>query len=412
MIIKLCLEKIRAYVRLSDGFAEREYVSDGTHFSSIAQASHHAWRQHRQRSASAIPDRSLQDTELGLSRQNQCSGASVEPERRVDLDRTRREKGHPEALQQHAIMLQDPVQTGEWSSPPTPDTSQKYAFRKTLIASLIKDWLGSHAIMSRDLESGLFHLESPESREVESAGDTFGLLQLGAQTGDVRVTQEAARRYAAVAAFVRRNLDSSADSSSRLATRSMLLLCDLYTQISAGHAAWSESLDHISSIIQAITAQGPPRSSVRIFFQQYRHWTLLHSLVSGRRAASEYVWQLCSEVAPQGRGEDVVRLALSVPGLIEDAEAISAHYRVAYDDTSFSEVRSRLLRIELYLVSYLVRHNSSDMGKMLIVVRTNSTFPSQVFRRRMQPTIFNSRHFTMPAVVCYAGFAFYLFDKL
>ena len=301
------------------------------------------------------------------------------------------------------ISLGDAVNVEEWSAFPTSDRTQQQAFRATLVACFINGWLGSDAVMSRNLESGLSCMESPRTGEEESAGDALALLQLGAQSGDTYVTLEARQKYAAAIARTHGDMDSSADLSSRLATRSMLLLCNVYSQISTGHGLFAGTLHQISLIMEAIANQGPPPNSVRLFIQQYRHCTLLQSLVTGRRVASEHVWQLCSDTAPQDSGEQVIRLALRLPGLIEATEAAVTLTTELLDGKSLSELRSRLLQIELDLVSYLQRQASFDAAQ-----GTNScqnefdvSHPDHLSTTTPENVLFTSLHSASCRVLCW-----------
>ena len=295
-------------VLLSDNSAGNELSSGGEQSSStIAQASHQAWRNHRGRSNSIDTNKLLQDA------------------RRWDAARM-----------------------GDLSTTPTPDASQKQEFRMTLINSFIDGWVGRDAVISQSLELGLVHFESPRSAGEKNVSDALGLLQLGAQTSDLQVVQEARRKYSAAAAYTSGAVDTSAISTSRLPGTSMVHLCNMYTLVSTGVGSWDASLLQISSIIDAIPSQGSAPSSMRLFIQQFRHCSLLYSLACGRRTVNERTWQLCSSMAQLESAERVVRLGLRLPRLMEAAVASHVY---THNNTSLSEVRSRLLQTELDLVS-------------------------------------------------------------
>ena len=266
-------------------------------------------------------------------------------------EENREEESEQESFENYTISLVNSSKLAGWSMPTVGPANRKQIFRTALVASFINGWFGSDAIMSQNMEAGLNHWESPKTLVEEGASDTLGMLQLASQTGDARVLLEARQRHSAIGLSFKGDFSVSADLDSQLAATSILMISEIYAEVCNGFDSWAAHLHRISTIIGTVGHSLHGDQTMRVFFQQFRHCSLLHSLVCGHLTVNERVWRICSNATLQENGEELVQLAFQILALLEAAEIIQSQPFSIPSNTRINELRSRLLQLELDLVS-------------------------------------------------------------
>ena len=341
-------------------------VLSGQRESVIAEASDSAWRQHRLHAAST---RSRQPSQASTS-ESSAESTSSDDDSPDETDETERrpEQSQSQSTQalsfEHYVLAKVNIMLSRTWSYDIPSTvNNKRTYRRALIDAFVTSYLGDSGHLTRDSALSLRSWESPATSAEEAAFDALGLLHLGSLTGDNHLVLAGNQRHVSGTACLNRDLQFSRTSDC-LATASTILICEIFSQVSSRDRTWNALLPGISEILRATSGQITSSASAGFFFQHFRHFSLVHSLLCWRRTVDEQTWQRCSEAPLQGNVENLVQLALQLPSLLEITQNISSRASQQNDERTIAQIRARLLHFDRAILSWLAdRYNDDPMNR-------------------------------------------------
>jgi hypothetical protein len=192
---------------------------------------------------------------------------------------------------------------------------------------------------------------------MKAAGNALGLLYASTWLHDPQVLLEARKAHATAANMLRKEIEKPhVDFMAVLGAAEALISCEAYSLVSSGPTVTTTHLSGIMDVLRSTTHQTATASIRAFLFRKFRHLSLMQSLVSRRALAGEHIWWLCSTVQPHGHVEQLMQLAVQLPGLLEMAEIVRRSCDP--DERVLSGVRSRLCVLEIDLIEWLAGFDS------------------------------------------------------
>ena len=134
-----------------------------------------------------------------------------------------------------------------------------------------------------------------------------------------------------------------------LSAAQKLLLCELYHHPSSGlHTwdSWKVQISGMATIVQASASLRTEKSLYGFLLHQFRHASLMQSLIFRRETVDRRAWQISSDTPLPEVAETIVQLALRLPDLLESVESVKSRSIVWFDNLKAIDTMSRLLDLE------------------------------------------------------------------
>jgi hypothetical protein len=167
----------------------------------------------------------------------------------------------------------------------------------------------------------------PRSATMQAGNDACALLQLATVTGDQALMLAARRRHLATVEMVRKELanQSIANFLGLLGAAQELLICELYTVVSAGPDSWKKHMPGIMAIVRHVSAEEQPTPFHLFLFKCLRLCGLMHGLVL--RKALSLSCPIRHETTSRGDIQDLLNIALNLPLLLERTDGVKYSHR-------------------------------------------------------------------------------------
>ena len=232
------------------------------------------------------------------------------------------------------------------------------AYRPVRVAKFAYGYFGKSAEASSGLMTTFSFWQSPQFHAMKAAGNALGLLYASTWLHDPQVLLEARKSHVAATNMLRKEVEKpQVDFMAVLGAAEALISCEAYSLVSSGPNVTTTHLSGIMDVLRSTTHQTATASIRSFLFRKFRHLSLMQSLVSRRPLAGEHIWWLCSAVQPYGHVEQLMQLAVQLPGLLEMAEIIRRSCDP--DERVVSGVRARLCRLEVDLIEWLAGFDSA-----------------------------------------------------
>ena len=160
----------------------------------------------------------------------------------------------------------------------------------------------------------LRYMLKPPTRVEQETWGSQALLTLGVVHEDQRLLFEGRKRYGIALLVFISHMNRTSDQALLVAAMT-ILNCELYTVLCNGLHAFSLHVQGVSRIIEGIRREGNTLAPGHL--HQWRHRTLMYSLVQRCPVVNQEMWTMCSEAAlANPRADKLVSLALKLPGLL------------------------------------------------------------------------------------------------
>ena len=207
-------------------------------------------------------------------------------------------------------------------------THSRSVYRTALAAACHYSFLWENmAQMSYDLTVNISANTAGQTILEKMVGDSLRLLHCGRSNNDERIVLEARKRQLVGVQLLKLEVQRLRDPSSVLSAAQMLLLSELYSDTSEDSENWKPWHAHLHAMAVVIKQSDASRttSSLRPFLlHQYRHSSLMYSLVNRVCAIDEEAWDICSSYGSLLVAvEELFQLAKRLIKLLECIDACS-----------------------------------------------------------------------------------------
>ena len=225
-------------------------------------------------------------------------------------------------------------------------------YRKGLLDTWIFGFFGSGVRVCSDFSTNIVCYSSTRTFIEEATGDALKLMHLGSTTGDQRILLQARTRHLAGVQALRMELQTTADPNTIFSAAQKLLLYEVYSHGGSDPHTWDTWNGHVRGMAAIVQASANTRTIHSFLLRQFRHVTLMQSILYRRPMVDENVWQACSEAPLSSIAESLTQLALRLPTLLEKASHASRRSGSETDHATAIEISCRLLDLDSDFASW------------------------------------------------------------
>ncbi|KAK4493864.1 hypothetical protein PRZ48_015049 [Zasmidium cellare] len=203
-----------------------------------------------------------------------------------------------------------------------------HAYRVVLVQNFCDGYFPASAQTNGSLDGILKHWTSPSCAAMETGNDALALLHFGGAINDKRVSHEGHRKYLQTLHRVRQDIQrgpSHSNFEGLFAAAQDLLNCEIYQSVSSGFSSWGKHIMGMKAIIESHGFRKVSPEFNAFLFAQFRHVSLMYALVlRSKGPLLEDYLTMSPDSAEPGSIEQLTRLALILPPLLEKIDAFSA----------------------------------------------------------------------------------------